>query len=323
MKKYREFKPIITKDTWSLPLQKDLYGIFYDIFLKDIEDTLKLPLENAKDTPLMAAIKKGKLTYRSGVFKGKFSSRVSKELKSYGAKWSIKEKGYLISRVSLPKEIFNQLEKIERGNIRIYNRISNIISNIPEKLNTYVKGLDFGKRADLLNDKMSEKFKETIGKQLGVQPKLDKVSRDRLKLEYNQQITKSIVNFTQDETERLRDVVAKEVFKGVSRSDLRDKLTKRFGISKTRAKFIARQETSLYVTKVKEIQYTSAGVMKYKWKAVGDSRTRPEHKKANGKVFYWDHNLNDNPVRNDKGLPVHPGEDFNCRCQAVPVIDKI
>ena len=224
---------------------------------------------------------------------------------------------------SLPRDLFNLIERSEKATRQLVSRLKDKIESIPAKLKEFVAGLDFGKRAANLEKTVTDRFRESVTKKIGVQPKLDKVSQEKLRLEYNQDVTKSIVKFTQDETETLRNIVDKAVREGIARETLRKKLTDRFGISKERAKFIARQETSLFTSKLKEVQYTNAGIKKYRWHAVGDSRTRPEHKKANGKIFFWDNALNDNPVRNDNGEAVRPGEDFNCRCQAVPLVEVI
>ncbi len=46
----------------------------------------------------------------------------------------------------------------------------------------------------------------------------------------------------------------------------------------------------------------------YVWRCVGDERTRSEHEERDGEVFSWDE-----PPEGG-----HPGEDFGCRCLALP-----
>lgn len=59
---------------------------------------------------------------------------------------------------------------------------------------------------------------------------------------------------------------------------------------------------------------------RYTWRIdpVDLSRTRPDHRKLNGKTFRWD----DPPVVNGRtGERGHPGMDKHCRCWAEPVPD--
>jgi len=45
------------------------------------------------------------------------------------------------------------------------------------------------------------------------------------------------------------------------------------------------------------------------WHSQDDAKVRSDHAANNGKIFSWD-----NPPPT-----VHPGEDYNCRCQAAPI----
>ena len=45
---------------------------------------------------------------------------------------------------------------------------------------------------------------------------------------------------------------------------------------------------------------------------------RKDHKRLNGKIFSW----NDPPVIDTRtGRRGHPGDDYQCRCVAIPVFD--
>ena len=49
----------------------------------------------------------------------------------------------------------------------------------------------------------------------------------------------------------------------------------------------------------------------YEWRTRGDGRVRSSHRENDGQVFSWD-----NPPPTG-----HPGEDYGCRCRAIPVSD--
>lgn len=91
-----------------------------------------------------------------------------------------------------------------------------------------------------------------------------------------------------------------------------------YGASKAKAKFLARQETSLLMSKYQEERFKDLGITHYKWSGADDQRERPDHKLLNGKIFRFD----DPPVTNrSTGAKNNPGEDFNCRCIAIAIVD--
>ena len=71
------------------------------------------------------------------------------------------------------------------------------------------------------------------------------------------------------------------------------------------------------VSKYRQIRYEDVGIRRYMWSTSGDVRVRHDHKELNGKIFYFD-----NPPITDKatGARNNPGEDFGCRCVAIPVM---
>jgi SPP1 gp7 family putative phage head morphogenesis protein len=93
-------------------------------------------------------------------------------------------------------------------------------------------------------------------------------------------------------------------------------------VEKDRALFIARDQTSKLNADLTKQQQADAGVEEYVWDSSGDSRVRPCHAALNGKTFNW----NDPPEmwyetkkgRVNTGRRCHPGEDYQCRCVALP-----
>ena len=62
--------------------------------------------------------------------------------------------------------------------------------------------------------------------------------------------------------------------------------------------------------KLSELQQRGEGYTHYIWHSQDDAKVRSDHAANEGKIFSWD-----NPPPTG-----HPGEDFNCRCWAEPVI---
>lgn len=92
--------------------------------------------------------------------------------------------------------------------------------------------------------------------------------------------------------------------------DLRDALLERGGVSESRAELIARDQTLKLNGAINQAHQRSVGVEAYVWSTSGDERVRDSHADLDGQTFAW----------NAPPEPGHPGEDFQCRCVALPII---
>lgn len=86
------------------------------------------------------------------------------------------------------------------------------------------------------------------------------------------------------------------------------------GNTRSRANLIARDQISKLNANLTETRQTDLGIRRYVWRTVGDERVRDSHREKEGKKFSWD----DPPA--DTG---HPGEDYQCRCYAEPVLEDL
>lgn len=125
----------------------------------------------------------------------------------------------------------------------------------------------------------------------------------------NVELIKSIdVKFFDD----VKKIVGEGFEQGRSTRDIRKSIQEKFQVSRSRAKFIARDQIAKLNGDITKARQTAAGVTRYRWSTSGDDRVRDTHRAHNGKIFFWD-----KPPA-DTG---HPGQDFQCRCIAEPVFD--
>jgi SPP1 gp7 family putative phage head morphogenesis protein len=75
---------------------------------------------------------------------------------------------------------------------------------------------------------------------------------------------------------------------------------------------IARDQTLKLNSAITKDRHIAAGISEYTWSTSLDDRVRPEHEALEGTKHSWD----------APPEPGHPGEDFQCRCVAIPVIDE-
>jgi len=114
----------------------------------------------------------------------------------------------------------------------------------------------------------------------------------------------------------VRTIVYNGVGKGESLALMTEKISKRTGVSKSRAKLIARDQTAKLNGDITAQRHTSLGIKKFEWSTSMDERVRFSHRAVNGKTFTY-----------KKGATVDgvsgtiPGEPIQCRCIALPVFD--
>lgn len=97
-------------------------------------------------------------------------------------------------------------------------------------------------------------------------------------------------------------------------------IEKNFAVSKSRAQLIARDQVGKLNGAMDKYRQQQIGVKRYTWETSKDQRVRDDHKRLQGKTFFWDKP----PVINRKtGRRGHPKEDFQCRCWARAVLSDL
>lgn len=275
-------------------------------------------LQNANDA-LNGAIKSGRIQFYRGTFSGRFNASISRELKALGAQWDRKTRTFKLPQSSLPPETKTAIALSEA---RFQQQLASIDKQlkkiVPEKISEQLK---VSQHFDTTLFKTEKSFQRSM-KGLVVPPSLSENQRKRISDEWEKNMQLWIKDFTQKEILELRQNMQKSVFAGNRYESAVKTIQKSYDVTVNKAKFLARQETSLLMTKFKQTRYQEAGVDKYLWGCVAGSANhpvRPWHKALEGKVFRWDNP----PITTKPGEPVrrnNPGQDYNCRCFAKPIV---
>lgn len=120
-----------------------------------------------------------------------------------------------------------------------------------------------------------------------------------------------ITNIRDEYTQKIESIIYDGIRDGSSYKVIREQLEEQIGISKSRAKFIAVDQSGTLFGQMTAQRHQNMGVMKFKWRTSKDERVRDSHKILEDKIFSYD----DPP---SVGLP---GEDFRCRCIALPIFE--
>lgn len=122
--------------------------------------------------------------------------------------------------------------------------------------------------------------------------------------------------------DRVETLVLTNMRAGLRPSSIQQQLQDQFGVTKNRARMIARDQTSKASNGLARKRMQASGLEFFQWVTSKDERVRSRHSSIANKVtmygkgiYRWD----DLPL-SDKGEPIAPGDDFNCRCIARPVL---
>lgn len=173
-----------------------------------------------------------------------------------------------------------------------------------------------GKKVDPLVQRMASevihgKTKER-GKVLGITVRTEGV--DAVKLaEFRDRNISLVENAARVYAEDVRNIFESPEALGRRVEDLKADLLSRGNVSESRAELIARDQTLKLNGQINEARQTAAGVDKYTWSTSRDERVRESHAELEGEVFDW----------SSPPEVGHPGQDFQCRCVAVPYVEEL
>lgn len=295
-------------------IERAIKEIFDELIYAPIKAVSGIEIQNRRETSLIAAIRSGRVQYRDGAFTGEVNSSISKELHAIGAKYDGRGKKWVLT-VAPPADVQLAQAQADARFAATKSNILRVLDGIPADTGAKLAQAKLeGKYAWSIRH-MNEDFVKSV-KAVTVAPQLTPEQERNLAREYSTNMDLYIKDFTQKNILKLREQVKAATFGGLRPGSLQDMIQKNYKVTRAKAGFLARQETSLLLSKFHEERYKDVGVRKYKWSTSNDSHVRHDHKRLNGKIFSWD----DPPVVNlNTGKRANPGEDYECRCVPIPI----
>lgn len=120
-----------------------------------------------------------------------------------------------------------------------------------------------------------------------------------------------INSIPQQYLDRVEQAVMASLQAGTLNATLADDLLKIEGVTKSRAKLIARDQLGKINSRLSQIRQQSLGITHYFWSTSHDERVRDRHRRWDGDRIAWD-----TPT-----IDGHPGQAIQCRCTAIPDMD--
>ena len=131
---------------------------------------------------------------------------------------------------------------------------------------------------------------------------------------------KLIKNITDTHADRISTSILESMRAGYAPSKIAADLQKQSGISRRRAKLIARDQTAKINGELTKLRNLEAGITHFRWVHSGDGRVGDDHRRAASRdvgfgpgVYRWD-----KPPK--EGIPGRSSRP-NCRCTAAPVFE--
>ena len=316
-------------------IQEQVLGIFRAIMFKDIAAILKKSnpqakldrLVNAGGGALRAALQSGRVQYEAGIFSGKFSAAISKDLQDLGARFNKRSSVYELDEARVPAWVKIEATVYQSNAKATHDLLLRALDDTQENLNRSLETKRVNATLAIGELESGWKAAATV---LEVNPELSHGAATRLNDRYDENMKLSIRGFADEQIPILRQIVRENAAQGYRFDRLIPQIEARYDVSKTKATFLARQETSLLVSKFREERFRETVGDDYTWMTSHDSRVRPatnltpaerlhagNHRVLDGKVFSY---TNPPIVDPHTGRRANPGEDYNCRCVARPVL---
>ena len=120
-----------------------------------------------------------------------------------------------------------------------------------------------------------------------------------------------------DTIEEMGELIYDGYTSGKSTAQMATEIQELYSLNRNKAEFIARDQIAKLSGIIQKEQQLDAGVKRYVWSTSKDERVRRSHQELEGKICCWD-----TPPENSDGRACHPGEDYGCRCVAIPLFEK-
>ena len=122
--------------------------------------------------------------------------------------------------------------------------------------------------------------------------------------------------------DELEELISGGIRRGLRVEDTQAEIQARLDVSKSRASLIARDQVGKLFGEMTQLRQQNVGISEYTWSTSGDERVRPGHAVLEGTVQSWSKPPIVDVSKKGVTRKAHPGGDFQCRCQAIPVLPE-
>jgi SPP1 gp7 family putative phage head morphogenesis protein len=164
-----------------------------------------------------------------------------------------------------------------------------------------------------IGQSIDTKAKRYTARVVRIQPKAPATTEGSIEafVERNVRLVKDLGD---EHAKDLVDAIIKARDKGLRHEQLAPVIQQRLDVGASRAKLIARDQTTKLNGQLQAQHQQASGVVEFQWSTSRDGAVRQSHRELEGRIFRFDR-----PPVVDGELAL-PGEPIQCRCTAIPVI---
>ena len=212
----------------------------------------------------------------------------------------------------------------------ITKMFGNVTSDVGKKAEDFELRKKIDRVATSIKNTALREWKKTVKKTLNIDVPDEHYKEEMYKnaiLKWDDSVEDSFRNLPDEMMQRVSEIIEEGYRKGDSPTIVKVRIQNEYNAMKRRAASNAGANVSTLNYECTRKNQEDAGVTKYMWKSMRDAKVRPCHRALDGKPISWD----DPPEmwydtisrgRVYTGRRCHPGEDYNCRCCAVPIFDR-
>ena len=185
-------------------------------------------------------------------------------------------------------------------------------------------------KASQIGDWNTKQFKQSIKTVVGVDPISKNQGYQTLIQSWSKENSRLITSIQSNLLDDVAGVTQRGMSAGKSINDISKEIKDRYGVTKSRARTIARTEVGKLNGNLTKVRNQELGIKTYFWATSNDERVRDSHRALNGMLCRWDDDRvysDDNGKswkrRSGKMFIGKPGDDINCRCTSRANVNQL
>ena len=217
---------------------------------------------------------------------------------------------------------FDDTSEIDDGFFQVWRELEQKIASFG--IEKFIKRV-----GELTTDTSIREWKRAVRQTLGVDLLDDYYKGDFYALQLRKWVEENaekIKSIPSESLRRMKNVVLEGYTRGKSLRTIQKEIQEQYNVSKSKAMSLARDQIGTLNAQITQAQQKDAGCNRYRWSTSGDSKVRDSHRQLNNKILSWDSPpemwyISKTRGKVYTGRRCHPGEDYGCRCVAIPVFD--